>query len=150
MHPYHQEPQGQEQVGGAGLPDLLPAHGRGSARGRRGLDPRALEGREPSPLGQRCGLRRGPPPAAHRQRPRNHGHLKESSHPPLPHHQIPIRTTHTSHQTTNPTNPLNRVCRPPVEDGVSFSCFYYTGKSEVGNTAIRFFLAHIASDDEHR
>ena len=76
--------------------------------------------------------------------------LTTRPHPPLPHHQIPIKTTHTSHQTTHPTNPLNRVYRPLVEDGVSFSCFYYTRKGKVGNAAIRLFLAHVASGDEHR
>ena len=32
----------------------------------------------------------------------------------------------------------------------SFSCFYYTAKGKVDNTAIRLFLALAASGDEHR
>lgn len=47
-------------------PGLLPVHGRCPARGHRRLDPRTLGNREPTPLGQRRPLRRGPPPAAHR------------------------------------------------------------------------------------
>ena len=38
-------------------PGLLPPYDRCPARGRRGLDPRALGDREPTPLGQRRGLR---------------------------------------------------------------------------------------------
>ena len=49
-------------------PVLLPPHGPGPARGRRLLGPRPLGHREPAPLGARRRLRRGPPPAAHRQR----------------------------------------------------------------------------------
>ena len=129
-HPHHQEPQGQEQVGGVGLPDLLLAHDRGPARGRRGLDRGHLGDREPSPRRSETWSRARTLPAAHPQQPRNHGHLKESGHqphPPLPghqslyrnHHQIPIKTTHTSHQTTDPTNPLNQIRRPPAPRGLS-------------------------------
>ena len=49
-------------------PVLLPPHGPGPARGRRLLGPGPLGHREPPPLDPRRGLRRGPPPAAHRQR----------------------------------------------------------------------------------
>ena len=45
----------------------------GSAQAGCGLGPRALGNREPAPLGQGRGLRRGPPPAAHRSRPQDHG-----------------------------------------------------------------------------
>ena len=34
------------------------------------------------------------------------------AHPGRHHHQIPIKTTYTSHQTTDPPTPLNRLCRP--------------------------------------
>ena len=47
-------------------PGLLPVHGRCPARAGCRLDPRTLGNREPTPLGQRRPLRRGPPPAAHR------------------------------------------------------------------------------------
>ena len=46
-------------------PGLLPAHDRCPARAGCRLDPRALGNREPTPLGQRRDLQRGPPPAAH-------------------------------------------------------------------------------------
>lgn len=46
--------------------------------------------------------------------------LATRSHPPGPrrrhrhrhNYQIPVTTTHTSHQTTHPTNHLNQLCRP--------------------------------------
>ena len=47
-------------------PGLPPVYARCPARAGCRLDPRALGDREPAPLGQRRGLRRGPPPAAHR------------------------------------------------------------------------------------
>lgn len=89
-----------------------------------------LGDREPSPRRSETWSRARTLPAAHPQQPRNHGHLKESGHqphPPLPghqslyrnHHQIPIKTTHTSHQTTDPTNPLNQIRRPPAPRGLS-------------------------------
>lgn len=31
-------------------------------------------------------------------------------------HHIPVTTTKTRHQATHPTNHLNRLCRPPVND----------------------------------
>ena len=93
-------------------------------RDRRRLDPQALGHREPPPLGPRRGLRRGPPPAAHPQRTRDHGRPKKPGHqphPPLPrarrlhrlNYQIPVQTPQTSHQTTDPTNPLKPTLPTP-------------------------------------
>ena len=44
--------------------------------------------------------------------------------------------------------PLRGATASPTNE--SFSCFYYTAKGRVGNTAIRLFLALAASGDEHR
>ena len=49
--------------------------------------------------------------------------LTTRPHPPDPrprrryrlHHQIPVTTTKTSHQTHHPTNHLTRLCRPPAQ-----------------------------------
>ena len=62
-------------------PGLLTAHGAGPARAGRRLDPQALENREPAPLDQRRHLRRGPPPTAHPQRPRDHSRTTQPDHP---------------------------------------------------------------------
>ena len=44
--------------------------------------------------------------------------------------------------------PLRGATASPTNE--SFSCFYYTAKGTVGNTAIRLFLALAASGDAHR
>ena len=44
--------------------------------------------------------------------------------------------------------PLRGATASPTNE--SFSCFYYTAKGRVGNTAIRLFLALAASGDGHR
>ena len=62
-------------------PGLLTAHGAGPARAGCRLGPRALENREAAPLDQRRHLRRGPPPAAHPQRPRDHSRTTQPDHP---------------------------------------------------------------------
>ena len=62
-------------------PGLLTAHGRCPARAGRRLDPQALENREPAPLDQRRHPRRGPPPATHPQRPRDHSRTTQPDHP---------------------------------------------------------------------
>ena len=52
--------------------------------------------------------------------------------------------------TQQALQPLPRRGATASPTNESFSCFYYTAKGRVGNTTIRFFLAHVASDDEHR
>ena len=107
-------------------PVLLPSHGPGPARGRRLLGPGPLDDREPAPLGARRRLRRGPPPAAHRQRtlwsrpPCATSPSASSACPPSPHrrhHQSHGQTPPTSHRPDHPTNHLNRLCRPPALSG---------------------------------
>ena len=105
-------------------PVLLPSHDRRPARTGRLLGPRALGHREPPPLDPRRGLRRGPPPAAHRQRTTGHGRPAKPRHQPHPpgprprglhrrHHQGHGPTPPTSHRPDHPPTPINRLCRDP-------------------------------------
>ena len=104
---------------------MLPAYDRCPARGRRGLGPRALGNREPTSLGQRRHLRRGPPPATHRQRPRDHGRAMQPGHPassdsstaPAPPSPQPPDPCHD-----NPNKPSNYSPKPPPKPTLPPPC----------------------------
>ncbi|MBE6478676.1 MAG: ISAs1 family transposase, partial [Propionibacteriaceae bacterium] len=75
-----------------------------------GLGPRALEYREPAPLGEGRHLRRGPPTTAHRHRPSSHGSPTQPGHQSSPPHR---RHQHRpGHQTHHPQNPKNSQPTP--------------------------------------
>src|SRR5664280_2571562 len=95
-HPTPPNPNDQGTQDNRGrLRHLLTGHDPGSTGHRRHLDPRSLGHREPA-LGSGRHLRRGPPPAAHRQRTTSHGHPPQHSHQPSP----PSRTHQDRHRST--------------------------------------------------
>ena len=107
-HPTPPNPNDQGTQDDRGrLRDLLTGHDPGSTGHRRHLDPRSLGHREPA-LGSGRHLRRGPPPAAHRQRTTSHGHPPQHSHQPSP----PGRTHQDRHRSTTSWSAHQQAYRP--------------------------------------
>src|SRR5664280_10618 len=107
-HPTPPNPNDQGTQDDRGrLRHLLTGHDPGSTGHRRHLDPRSLGHREPA-LGSGRHLRRGPPPAAHRQRTTGHGHPPQHSHQPSP----PGRTHQDRHRSTTSWSAHQQAYRP--------------------------------------